>query len=233
MVSESSDDTISKVSSRSVSSCDDDFSSDEGHSDTSETENLEPDIMQPIISEKETQILTMLSCFLRHNLSASASKDILETFKQMFPDSPSLQDTSYREMCAYIACDDVKEHHYCIKCNALFPSDKTVFICSTDKCQGVRYKGSDGSQQHKGTQPLGGFLVADIAKQLRYLMESPGILKVVFFKLHYDDSQQSYSNIKLSCVCRSSVWRHLLVSNAYYYIYTSQKQSDTFFLSFS
>ena len=45
------------------------------------------DSIQQTLSEQESQALSILSCFLRYNMSASAYKDVLKTMMNIFPGS--------------------------------------------------------------------------------------------------------------------------------------------------
>ena len=57
-------------------------------SSTSDTEGgRDEDSIQQSISEQESHALSILSCFLRYNMSASACKDVLKTMKNLFPGS--------------------------------------------------------------------------------------------------------------------------------------------------
>jgi hypothetical protein len=126
------------------------------------------------ISDKDSTALSILSCFLRNNLSTSASKDILQTFKNILPDVRELQEISFQTIWSKIDCSGVKEFHYCTTCDSLFPfSDENDFKCN-NQCPGLRYKGMIEDQLKKGRQPRGSFLIADIEKQLEHLLQTPG-----------------------------------------------------------
>ncbi|XP_021354853.1 uncharacterized protein LOC110451260 [Mizuhopecten yessoensis] len=160
------------------SSCLDDHSSSFSSSDSfdtissaSETE----DNNDAGIPENEYQALTLLSCFLRNQFSASTSKDVIQTIKTMFKHHEDISKLDFGQMMSYVDTTPVREVHYCIKCNTVFPGDKDVFQCQTTNCDGLRYKGVLSNQQSKSRQPNQSFVFSDIRKQLIDLLKTPGI----------------------------------------------------------
>lgn len=147
-------------------------------SESSSSESPSPRDSVPVYSENVSQSSiehTLLSCFLRHNLSASACKDLIQTFKIMFPSTDRLQDLNYNDMLKTVCCagNIIEAFDYCIKCNAVFPDVPDVYQCGTDGCDGVRYAGT--SQTRTGRKPIQRFVFADLKSQLKLLLESPGI----------------------------------------------------------
>lgn len=123
----------------------------------------------------ESPALSLLSCFIRHNMSASACKDIISAIKKMCPDADPLQALSYEDIWKSVSTSagQVKEFHYCLSCCTVFPNDPDIVHCQIDGCGGLRYKGTD---QHKnGRQPRQKLVFADIRSQVRLLLEAPGI----------------------------------------------------------
>jgi len=180
---------IESISSEIMSKCDSDSSltdfddnttssSGTDQSLSSEDENEEMDVIseQVIVnmSEQESQALTILSCFLRNNLSASTCKDILYTMKCLFSNSEAVSILDFGHVLSYVDTTPVREIHYCVLCCHVFPDDKDVFRCSTANCEGLRYKGSLSTQRQKGRQPRQCFVMADTKKQLINLLQSPG-----------------------------------------------------------
>jgi hypothetical protein len=110
------------------------------------------------IPDKDSAALSILSCFLRNNLLASASKDILQTFKNILPDVRELQEISFQTIWSKIDCMGVKEFHYCTTCDNLVPfSDEKDSKCN-NQCPGLRYKGMIEDQLKKGRQLRGELL---------------------------------------------------------------------------
>lgn len=149
------------------------FTSDESSSNSSSSCESEDDNGSKLTAQ-ESQALHILSCFSRNNLSASACKDILETMKSLFPNSEVASLLNLNHLLTYVDTTPVREVHYCILCDELFPSDPDVVLCATVNCEGLRYKGSRQNQQQKGRQPRKSFVMADIKKQLEDLLQTPG-----------------------------------------------------------
>lgn len=101
----------SSFSADSDSSCSFSDSSSESDSDLSD-QSLNSQSTSMIGQSPE---FSLLACFLRHNLLASASKDIIITFKQIFPHAASLQDLNYDDIWKSVTntATDTKEYHYC------------------------------------------------------------------------------------------------------------------------
>ena len=78
--------------------------------------------------ENESQALKILSCFQKHNLSVSASKDILATMRSLFPSSEEVKMLDY--IYSLVNANNtysLKEVHYCEKCNSGFPENLNQF----------------------------------------------------------------------------------------------------------
>ena len=175
LVSPAGDSDGSNSNNSSTMFSDDDYDSQEYE----DSDNNCEEVHKAQHSDHDSATLAVLSCFLRNNLSASASKDILKTFKTVFPQISPLQEITYETIWSKIDCSGVKEYHYCTTCNALFPfMDENVFKC-TDHCPGLRYKGAIEDQLKVGRQPRGSFVLADIEKQLKHLLQTPGKLLYV------------------------------------------------------
>ena len=162
-----------------------DFSSD-GELSTDATDCLSfKDIVcdenQKPLSEHEAQALTILSCFLRNNLSASACRDILQTMKTLFPKSESVSSLDFDRILAHVDTSNTKEIAYCTICNQTFPETLDQFQCSTINCDGLRYKGPLSNQLKPGRLPRQSFVFADPEKQLADLLHSPGLCFLKFF----------------------------------------------------
>lgn len=155
------------------SSSDSDTDSDHDSASKSDADDLECHIDMP---EKEYQGLSLLSCFLRNQFSASASKDIIETLKEIFPKLKEINILDWVEMLSYIDNTSLKEIHYCELCTKLFPVDnEDVFHCQSTDSEGLRYKGPLRKQNKTSRQPRqSSFIFADVGKQLTDLLQTPG-----------------------------------------------------------
>jgi hypothetical protein len=188
----SESDTYSTVSNLNTTDCDSNASSSD--CDSTDSENLDytdsfcddtdsENSMQFTKSsddtglpEKQYEALSLLSCFLRNKFSASTSRDVINTFKSTFPHSKELSTLDYENIMSNVENSNIKEFHYCVICNEIFPSDEDVFHCRTPNCDGLRYKGELSNQQKKGRQPRQCFVFTDIKKQLVDLLKTPGIV---------------------------------------------------------
>ena len=157
--------------------------SNESFSDESNPE----DFMQKNLNtcnspEQEQRALRTLSMFLKHNLSASASKDIIELMKNMFPGSKALDGLTY-ENILNICRDEAsfQEIHYCDECNRVFPDDTSQFKCLSTGCNGLRFHGPE-SKQPFSKLPRKSFILADVGKQLGSLIKAAGVYDSVIFQ---------------------------------------------------
>lgn len=130
--------------------------------------------MKSNIPEKEHRALSLLSCFLRNQFSASASKDVIQTLKTTFKNSEEISHLDFGQMMSYVDTTPVREIHYCVVCKNTFPEDTDVFHCKSTDCDGLRYKGSLSNQENKSRQPKQSFVFADVKKQLIDLLKTPG-----------------------------------------------------------
>lgn len=76
-------------------------SSDEDNDDDDNGENSDSEISNNVLDGP------LLSCFMRNYLSSSARRDILQTFKTLFPDT-SIQNINYEDIHSSINCSGVK-----------------------------------------------------------------------------------------------------------------------------
>ena len=161
---------------------------------SSDSEEESPEFHQPVTkhsdkSDTKTKASMLLSCFTRNNLSASACKDILETFKTLCPQIDASY-LNYKTVWASVEQLKFKEFHYCVECSELFPEDTDHYQCAFDGCQGLRYKGPISSQMKSGREPRHSFILADVGQQLINMLCAPGILLLFFYfliliKLHF------------------------------------------------
>ena len=117
-----------------------------------------------------------MSVFLKHNISASAGRDILEMMRMLSPESLPVDfthDKLWRIACGH---SDMKEYDYCDLCGNIFPLDHDLFTCQTDACNGLQYMGPLSKQKSKGRQPRSSFIIADTRKQFTSLLQAQGKL---------------------------------------------------------
>lgn len=127
------------------------------------------------ISQGENHALKILSCFQKHNLTASACKDILDMIKHLIPNSDGLFDME--SIYSSAGVPQMKEVHYCEVCGNTFIENPDEFKCSSRNCDGLRYKGSEAKQLSPNRQPRKSFVIADIQSQLTTLLQTPGIFE--------------------------------------------------------
>lgn len=127
------------------------------------------------VNEETATKINLLSCFLKHNLTGSACRDIIKTFQSNFTDSDSMKSLNYDDLWKSVDNFSVIDKHYCFKCNAVFPDDKSIFQCDNNGCDGLRYKGTHTQQTLIGRQPRDRFVITDLRAQLKLLLESPGV----------------------------------------------------------
>ncbi|XP_070537055.1 uncharacterized protein [Ptychodera flava] len=176
---ESTDSDVESMSASSNSYSDSEVSSSE-LSDESD-EMLDRDTVVdttvedgPIYPESEIQRLCIMSCILRHNMSGSASKDMLQLMRILCPDSDNLKKMSYQDIMAASGDADIMTVHYCSICGGQFPEQPDEYLCSTEGCPGYRYKGPLSSQRKENRQPRSCFVLADVKRQLKYILEKKG-----------------------------------------------------------
>lgn len=169
-----SGDTESRLSD---SSSDTDISEDTtSSSESSSQTDLEHDEAGKEIPVKEFQSLSLLSCFLRNQFSACSSQDVIQTLKDTFKECEDISRLNFNEMMSYADIKPIRDVHYCVLCNEIFPENEDIFHCSTPNCEGLRYKGALSSQQMKSRQPNQSFVFADVKQHLVDFLQTPGIL---------------------------------------------------------
>ena len=130
-------------------------------------------------SENEIQALCIVSYIIRHNVSSTATKDLLQLLPILCPDSENIQSMTYEKVMSLAGNVTCKTVHYCSICNTKFPDNPDVYLCSQHGCVGYRYKGPFSAQLKQGRQPRNSFVLADIEKQLKYMLQRVGIWDIV------------------------------------------------------
>lgn len=108
-------------------------------------------------------------------MSASGSRDIINTMKHLFPNSESVSSLDFDRILTHVDTSNIKQTDYCIICSEPFPKDLDLFHCLSPNCDGLRYKGALSDQMKAGRQPRQSFMFADADKQLLELLQSPGL----------------------------------------------------------
>ena len=169
-------DSMFNKSSLSSSSLSSTSESDTTETDTSDQDSVSSD--ETDIHKEDPQQLyihTLLSYIFKYNLSGAATRDFLKLFSVLCPESQKLQNITYENMSSLFATTAYKTVHYCTVCSSRFPDDTDKFSCTTEGCQGYRYKGPFSAQLKKERQPRSCFVIADIKKQLQYLLQRKNI----------------------------------------------------------
>ena len=178
----SSTESLGSMESDTASSFSSESFSDESTDDSDPGDFMQKNSNTCNLSEQEQQALRILSIFLKHNLSASASKYIIELMKSMFPGSKALDGLTYENI--WKICGDeasFQEIHYCDECNRVFPDDISQFKCSSTGCNGLRFHGPE-SKQPFSKLPRKSFILANVGKQLGSLIKAAGVYDSVIFQ---------------------------------------------------
>ena len=125
------------------------------------------------LGEEEFRALSILSCFMRNKLTASACRDILHCINDIIPGPKTLP--QYKSILDLTDHSKLKEVHYCSVCQSAFPDDPDQFYCVKEACLGRRYKGNAHSDQTKqGRRAQNSFVFIDVRSQLQDFLQLPG-----------------------------------------------------------
>lgn len=141
----------------------------------SDDEVISDDEDKNVYSQIELNALCFVSYFLRHNSSGIAIKDLLNLLQVLCPESSQFKDITYDKIMSLAGNTNCKVVDYCHICNRAFPEDPDVFRCETNRCTGLRYKGEVTAQQKAGRQTRNSFVLADVEKQLQFILERKGV----------------------------------------------------------
>ena len=140
-----------------------------------ERENVSETQTHPTVnlSLQEMQSLTILSYFLRHNVTGTACQDLVSLMKALFPKSSDVHNLTVSNIWNFVQdTTNYKEIHYCVVCGEAFGDDG--FLCETIGCSGLRFQGSLSDQQRKKRKPRASFVVGDGLSQIKYILQRPG-----------------------------------------------------------
>lgn len=126
----------------------------------------------------ELQCLCVMSYVLRHNASGVATKDLIELVTALCPQISKEDTLTYDKVMSLAGNTKCKVIHYCSSCDNVFPDDPDNIVCS-NACGNFRYKGPLSSQHLKGREPQCQFILADISKQLKFILERKGIWEMI------------------------------------------------------
>ncbi|WAR25595.1 hypothetical protein MAR_011299 [Mya arenaria] len=167
-----------------------DFLDTESESETEpESEKKSSDLTKDNTSYKltdEMKALKIVSCFRRHNLTISASKDITETMKSIFQDSKHAGILKYEYLMSFVEKHPLHEVHYCEICTELFPDDSDNYRCQTENCE------------------------ADIEKQFKDLLQSPGVMKDIHKQIMTAKSRMDWKGDTITDITDGSAYRKIL-----------------------
>ena len=152
----------------------DSSSSEDEMSQDSENEDLlnSPD---KNMSEQELHALALASFIVRHNLTGSATDDLIKLIKALCPGMKTIENRTKQDIFGKTDQMNVRVVHYCQRCDTPFPDDKDIYRCTTDNCTGLRYKGGTQRQLRKSRKPRRSFVMGDIDSQLAKILERNGI----------------------------------------------------------
>lgn len=159
-----SDSSGSDDSTGTSSSEDDDDSTEHSSCDDVET--------SASLSAAELKSLCISSFIVRHNLTGSAVNDLTQLMSVIMPDFQKC-DAKLLSNAQYTVV------HYCSACENTFPEDADEFKCSTPECDGLRYKGPQSSQLKSRRQPKCFFILDDMKRQLKAVLEKKDVWKKI------------------------------------------------------
>ncbi len=176
-LSDHESDTYSFVESDSSLSelSEDDDTSDGSISDVTSADSSEETESVSQYAENEVQAMCLLSHILRYNVSRSAAKDMFQLLPVLCPGYENVKKITFTKLMSLAGVMNCKMIHYCSLCQCKFPEDLDIFVCSTHGCNGYRYKGTLSCQDKKGRQPRSFFVLADVEKQLQYILQRKGV----------------------------------------------------------
>ena len=126
-------------------------------------------------TDKELEVLSVISFLTKHNLTASAGKDLLLLLQTMFPDSVNIKELKYEDLVESGSNEPHEIIHYCQVCSTPFPAEADVLRCTMANCSALRYKGPQSSQTKLGRQPRCFFVIANVKSQLQSLLQRKGM----------------------------------------------------------
>lgn len=127
-----------------------------------------------LYSETELNALCLVSYVLRHNSSGIAIQDLLDLLRILCPASSQFKEITYDKVMSIAGQANCKAIDYCSICGQRFPEDPDIFRCTTESCTGFRYKGNLHAQQKADRQAKNSFIIADVEKQIQYILERKG-----------------------------------------------------------
>eukprot|EP00795_Rhopilema_esculentum_P010114 gene10114-18776_t len=164
------------------------------------------------VSEEKTnqetsqlQSVAIASYSMRHRLTyrltCSATEDLLKLINALCPET--LSRLSLGEITGIGELIKVNIFHHCEIYGNTFPESKDIFECTTEECNGLRYKGRRNQQTHPARLARLSFLIGDVKSQLA------SILQQRFFS-NFSSKMASISTVvKTKKFDSSSFWNSL------------------------
>ncbi|XP_060556799.1 uncharacterized protein LOC132717364 isoform X2 [Ruditapes philippinarum] len=181
---QTSDEATDSDRSNYIFSSEDSLFSDSQSSDSDENEEHYP----VYASDAKTKALNLLQCFKRHNLTASACKDVLktvkDTVKDILPENEKAIHSllSYEKLLSHIPSSTYKKIHYCSVCECVTPNNGNSSECNSENCRG-RIKS---------------FMIANVADLLCNMLKAPGIFEDILMtkqRIHQNENDTKITDI--------------------------------------
>ncbi len=196
------------LSLESSDSDDNQSSSDSDQSDNTVESDASTSLAE--LTELQLQAFAVLTYINRHNLTAVAAADLIKLLRVICPTTFPLESS---EVLLEHASRDMnhihKEVHYCPECCYIFPEEQDKFVCGTDRCPGLRYKGLEEAQVKPTRKPRCFFVIADIASQITKLLQKSGIWEAVRSTKTHIQNTSDDANHGLSDICDGQCYRDL------------------------
>ena len=125
----------------------------------------------PIESDKNVTLFALAAFIVKHNLTGTTTRDLIDLIKALCPDDHQISQLSKQQLFNLADLSGVKMVHYCRTCNARFPEDPNTYNCITENCPGLRYKGGSEAQMSCKRQPYSFFVMGNVATQLTKILE--------------------------------------------------------------
>lgn len=103
-----------------------DSSDESGAQSTSSATSIESFMVAGPHKNTAKGALMLLSCFKKHNLTASACNDILKTVRQVLPEVENNPLLHYSKLLSSMPTSNYREVHYCCKCEYILPEDEQI-----------------------------------------------------------------------------------------------------------
>ncbi|CAG2187656.1 unnamed protein product [Mytilus edulis] len=168
------------------------------HSSYSSENCSDYDLLSNLSDDDDISTGSILSDDDDTNFSENSTDQELETSAE--------SEFDYEHLWKYLDDDFANEFHYCESCFELFPADTDTVRCG--KCNNPRFK-----MLNKVKQPRASFVMANINRQLKNLLQSPGIWEDVLKNKNYIRNRYLQDNETITDITDGSLYRKLLSEN--------------------